>query len=360
MSDDPVIQALSLAVDDVRETDHVAAVTDAARNAVDPGLYGAALGEVVSNAVSPLRYQSQADRGPSPAPGEAPPPPPNPVRKLAEAAGGLMGLLGLPLELMNTGFAMVTAPLAALYPSLPAVTLGCLYVGPPHGHLHPPSFTPPATPAPVPLPSLGPVLLGCTPKVAICELPAARAGDLGLAVTCCGIMPMFEIFMGSSNVFFAGMRAARMGDLAKACLPSTGGPIRGLARAMMIAGAAVGAAGVAADAMDAAEGVGGPEMAAASAMAAGFDAAALAVDTAAQALAAAMGKDAAVPPSMGVMMVGMPTVLVGGFQMINFPDPVMLLLEKLMKRRKPNKPEAKDDDKEGTVGCTTCPTGKAP
>jgi len=318
-----------------------------------------ALGGAVHDALAPVQYQSQADRGPSPPPGEKPPPPPppNPARKVAEVGGAIMGLLALPLELANTGFAVLTAPLAAIFPSLPAATLGCLYLGPPHGHMHPPSFTPPATPAPIPLPSLGPVILGTTIKVLINNLPAARAGDIGLAATCVGIMPMFEIFTGSSNVFFAGMRAARMGDLAKACVPSAGGPIRGMALAMMAAGAAVGVAGIAADATDAIEDVGGAEAAAASAMAAGIDAAALALDTAAAAISAAMGKDMAVPPSMGMMMIGAPNVLVGGFPMVNIPDPVHLLLEKLGKLRKGKKKEAKDKDQPGELGGCGCPKG---
>lgn len=353
-----MMDSLSLAVDDAVNRDHAAAVRDAASNATDLGGYGAAASEVVSNAVSPIRFQSQAARGPSPAPGETPPPAPaNPARTVAEVAGAAMGLLSLPIELINTGIAMATAPLAAIFPSLPAATMGCLYIGPPHGHLHPPSFNPPVTPAPIPLPSLGPVILGPSLKVLINCLPAARAGDIGLAATCVGIMPMFEIFTGSSNVFFAGMRAARMGDLAKACLPSAGGPIRGMARAMMIANAAVGAAGIAADAVDAAEGTGGPEAAAAAAMAAGIDAAALAVDVAAQAMSAAMGKDMAVPPSMGVMMIGHPNVLVGGFPMPNIPDPVQLLLQKLTKGRKPKKKESKDKKQPGECGGGGCPPG---
>lgn len=264
-----------------------------------------------------------------------------------------MGLLSLPLEVLNTGVAVVTAPLAAIYPSMPAATLGSLYVAPPHGHLHPPSFTPPVTPAPVPLPSLGPVILGTTIKVLVNGLPAARAGDIGLAATCVGFCPMFEIFTGSSNVFIAGMRAARVGDIAKACLPSTSGPIRGMAAAMRNAGIAVGVLGIAADATDAAQEA-DPAMAAASAMAAAVDAASMALDAATTAISQAMGKDMAVPPTFGALITGSFTVLVGGFPMPNIPDPVQKLLEKLGKRRKGKKREAKDDDADGTASCTTC------
>lgn len=353
-----LMQALSLAVDDAVHTDHLAAATSAADQALDPSAYLSVGKSVVSDALSPVQFQSAAERGPSAMPGEKKPDPPaNPMRTIAQAAGGIMGLMGLPLELMNTGFAMLSAPLAAIFPSLPAATHLCLYVAPPHGHLHPPSFTPPVTPAPVPLPSLGPVCLGTTIKVLINDIPAARAGDLGLAATCCGILPMFEIFTGSSNVFFAGMRAARMGDIAKACLPSSGGPIRAMAKAMMVAGGVVAAAGAAADLVDAVEAPDGPEMAAASAMAAGIDAAAAAIDIAAQAVSAAMGKDMAVPPTFGMMMIGHPNVLVGGFPMINFPDPVQHLLEKLAKLRKPKKGEAEHEE---VVGCTTCSVGGPP
>jgi uncharacterized Zn-binding protein involved in type VI secretion len=57
---------------------------------------------------------------------------------------------------------------------------------------------------------------GCV-SVLIGGLPAARAGDLGLAMTCVSFSPPFEIYTGSSKVFIGGSRAARMGDITKHC-----------------------------------------------------------------------------------------------------------------------------------------------
>ncbi|WP_394847461.1 PAAR domain-containing protein [Pendulispora brunnea] len=269
---------------------------------------------------------------------EPPPRPQNASRRCQEVAGGVMGLLSLPIEMANTGVAMATAGVASLFPHLPAATMGSMYVAPPHGHMHPPSFTPPATPSPIPLPSFGVVCLGCSPKVLVNYLPAARAGDIGFALTCVGLMPMFEIKTGSSQVFFGGMRAARMLDFAQACFPSEGGPVRAALKGMLSVGTAVGVLGIAADIADAAEEP-DPEMAKADAIAAAIDAAAMAIDAAAMAISASMGSDMAVPPSRGVVLTGMPNVLVGGFPMPNIPDPMQKLLKKLKGKFKKKKPE---------------------
>ncbi|MBN1608627.1 MAG: hypothetical protein JW940_18505, partial [Polyangiaceae bacterium] len=75
--------------------------------------------------------------------------------------GAVMGVVGAPFQLLDTGFAMITAPLAALFPGMPAATLSMPHLGPPHAHAHPPSLTPP-NPVPVPLPSIGTVMVaGC-------------------------------------------------------------------------------------------------------------------------------------------------------------------------------------------------------
>ncbi|WP_394849801.1 PAAR domain-containing protein [Pendulispora brunnea] len=259
---------------------------------------------------------------------QTPPRPPNALRKAQDVAGAAMGLLSLPIEMINTGVAMATAQVAALFPHLPAATMGSMYVAPPHGHTHPPSFTPPATPAPVPLPSFGVVLLGCTIKVLINYIPAARAGDIGLALTCVGLLPMFEIKTGSSQVFIGGMRAARMLDFAQACFPSEGGPVRAALKGMLSVGTAVGVLGIAADIADAKEEP-DPEMQKADAIAAAIDAAAMAVDTAAMAISASMGSDMAVPPTRGVLLTGAPNVLIGGFPMPNIPDPMQKLIRKI-------------------------------
>ncbi len=280
----------------------------------------------------------------------APPAPFNPARTVQKVAGAALALVNAPLEMMNNGFAMATNSIAAMFPTLPAATIGSLYVAPPHGHMHPPSFTPPATPAPLPLPSLGPIMLGTCIKVLIGGMPAARAGDIGMAITCVGICPAFEVFMGSSKVFIGGMRAARMTDMAKACTPSIAGAARGLAAGMAAAGQITALAGVVADSIDA----GGPDpaVAAASGLAAAMGAAQLALDAATMAITAAMGVDMAVPPSFGMVTVGMPNVQIGGFPMINFPNPAHLLFDKI-KAMRAKKQAAKDADAE--AGCKTCP-----
>jgi uncharacterized Zn-binding protein involved in type VI secretion len=293
-----------------------------------------------------------------PKPGEQPPSLP---KRIMDVGGALLGALGLPLQLMNTGFATLTSGIAALFPALPAATLGSLYLGVPHGHLHPPSFTPPATPAPLPLPSMGPIAVGCSTKVMIGGMPAARAGDLGMALTCCGFMPLFEVKTGSSKVFIGGTRAARILDFCDACTPTNNGAVRSMATAMAVANMAVGMASVveavlqsqAESAKAASQGESDPNaaaaaaaMAAAQGVAAASAAAALAADALALALSLSKGTDIAVPPGLaGAVTVGMPNVLIGGFPMINFPDPVQWLFKKIgAKLKKKKKSDADDDD----------------
>jgi uncharacterized Zn-binding protein involved in type VI secretion len=134
--------------------------------------------------------------------------------------GAVMGVVGAPFALLDAGFAMVTAPLAALVPGMPAATLGMPHLGPPHGHAHPPSLVPP-NPVPVPLPSIGQVMLAGCVSVLIGGMPAARAGDVGLAPTCMGFAPAFDIFTGSSNTWIGGSRAARMMDITWHCNPAS-------------------------------------------------------------------------------------------------------------------------------------------
>ncbi|WP_437738802.1 PAAR domain-containing protein [Sorangium sp. So ce1335] len=284
-----------------------------------------------------------------------PAPPHNPARVVQQVVGGAMTLFNMPLDLVNTGFAVATNFIADRVPPMPAATLGMLYIGFPHGHLHPPSFTPPVTPVPVPLPSLGPITLGTCIQVLIGGLPAARAGDLGFAVTCCGINPMFEVFLGSSKVFIGGMRAARVADICKACLPSMAGPVRGMAMAMRAAGMVAGAAGAVADAVDAAGSAeSDPALAEAQALSASMQAAALAADALTLALTYTMGVDMAVPPSFGAVALGNPTVLIGGFPMINIPNPLEKLLEKIKGRGRRNRAE---NPEEGHVDPHTCAIG---
>src|SRR5688572_16850826 len=118
---------------------------------------------------------------------------------VANGLGAVLGVVGAPEAILDSGFAALTAPLAKIFPALPAVTLLGMHIGPPHAHLHPPSLIPPAPP--VPLPSLGMLVGAGSLGVLVCGLPAARAGDIGIAVTCGGFLPPFEVHTGSSNVF---------------------------------------------------------------------------------------------------------------------------------------------------------------
>jgi len=303
-------------------------------------------GEVMK-VVTPL----QAAAGVTPA-GQPPPKrPQHAARKVQEVAGAVTAALGLPLQLLNDGFAIATAGISALLPPFPAATLGSLYVGPPHGHTHPPSLIPPAPP--VPLPSLGPILLGTSIKVLINGLPAARCGDIGMAVTCCGIVPAFEVKTGSSKVFIGGARAARAIDFCMECAPGSGS-MNGLAMASFAIGTVATVAGAVADAQEAGDAIADNDdaLGAAKALAAQMAIAQLAVEAATMAIKAAMGKDIAVPPTQGLIVIGSPTVLIGGFPMIAIPDPMQKLFEKLKARLSKAKPA---NPEEGEEGCTTCP-----
>ncbi|HKX27676.1 MAG TPA: PAAR domain-containing protein [Blastocatellia bacterium] len=285
------------------------------------------------------------------------------VRATQQSVGAAINAIGMGQDMLNVGFANLTAPLAALWPSMPAATLTCLYVGFPHAHLHPPSLVPPAPP--VPLPSLGPVLLGTCVQVLINYLPAARAGDIGWAPTCGGFAAWFEIKTGSSNVFIGGSRAARMGDICMACAPATSprakfagqamarvGALAGKAEvALEVAGLAAGALGVAADAAEAAV-EDDQAMQNALILSAAMGAAQMAADIAAMVIARAMGTDPGVPPSIGALVIGHPNVLIGGFPMVNIPNPIDLLLKRLKRyKAKPTKPERHG------AGCKACQTG---
>jgi uncharacterized Zn-binding protein involved in type VI secretion len=270
----------------------------------------------------------------------------------------------LPADMFNMGFANLTAPLSAIWPSLPAATLMCLYVGFPHAHTHPPS----ACPVPVPLPSLGPVLLGTCVQVLINYLPAARAGDVGWAPTCGGLAPWFEIKTGSSNVFIGGSRAARMLDICMACFPATN--VRGtqaaqaaaragkisqmVDRAMMMVGVAAGGVGVVGDIAEAS--IEDDEaMRDAQILSAAMGVAQMAADVAALIITRTMGIDPGIPPSVGALVIGHPNVLIGGFPMINFPDAVGTILNRL-KRHRGQSPDKDNDNKNkpGQAGAPPC------
>jgi uncharacterized Zn-binding protein involved in type VI secretion len=238
------------------------------------------------------------------------------IQKVQQAAGAVMGAAGVLQDMVDVGFANLTNPIANLLPEFPAATLSMLYVGLPHAHSHPPSLIPPAPP--VPLPSLGAIMFGTSVKVLIGGMPAARSGDIGLAPTCCGFAPFFQIYTGSSNVFIGGARAARMLDVCKVCGKGEGRKSSKIGVAMAALGMASNI-GQAATESDAA-------MAAASAIAAAADAAQMAADAVAVAMTSAMGTDPCIPPvmsppSLGMVTIGMPNVLIGGLPMPNLPNP---------------------------------------
>jgi uncharacterized Zn-binding protein involved in type VI secretion len=266
----------------------------------------------------------------------------NGAAAVQKVGGAILGAINIGAELTNVGVAAVTNSLAAALPAFPAAHLGSFYLGIPHAHAHPPSLLP-VSPVPVPLPTMGAITLGTSMQVLVGGMPAARAGDLGLAPTCGGFAPFFTVFMGSSKVLIGGMRAARQTDICTACTPSTAGVVRGLAKAMQVASKAVALAGIGASLIDAHEAGEAADTAttqaaaeeqAAAASANVLNAAAasaqLAADSVASATSVLMGTDPALPPGMtGFVMEGASNVLVAGMPLPNIPDPAQWLLKKL-------------------------------
>ncbi|MFA8391004.1 RHS repeat-associated core domain-containing protein [Burkholderia ubonensis] len=256
------------------------------------------------------------------------------LHHVSEAVNALASLQSAPSQLLNTGIAQI--PLLDKMPGMPAATIGVPHLGTPHAHSHPPSSG-------FPLPSIGGTIgSGCL-SVLIGGMPAARVTDIGIAPTCGGLTPYFDIQTGSSNTFIGGMRAARMGiDMTRHCNPmghagksgeeagsaaekgeqaaSEAAEVSSRTRWMgragkawtvgnVAVGPASGAAGVVADATH------GEELAAA------MMAAQTAADAAMMLLSNLMGKDPGIEPSMGMLLAGNPTVLIGGFPM---PDSQMM------------------------------------
>jgi uncharacterized Zn-binding protein involved in type VI secretion len=279
------------------------------------------------------------------------------LRRAEQAAGAVAGIMGVAQDIVDVGFANLTAPLAAVFPSLPAATMTSLYVGIPHAHAHPPSLIPPA-PVGVPLPSLGPIVLGNCVRVLLGGKPAARVGDIGVAPTCGGLAPFFKVFLSSSNVFIGGKRATRITDVCRVCtkvpkvpVPKAAGKLLSAvgkvadkaSKVIGKAGKAAAVLGMAADVVEAADAAseGEAAYAAASALDAAMQAAQMAADMAAEAVDAMMGTDPAAPSQpvgVGAVAVpGAPTVLIGGFPMINIPNPAEALMN-FLKRYKPQAP----------------------
>jgi uncharacterized Zn-binding protein involved in type VI secretion len=263
------------------------------------------------------------------------------VRSIATAVASVVGALGLVQQALDIGFAELTAPLAKLFPALPAATQTMPYLGVPHTHPRPP---------PIPLPGIGMILFGCHLRTLINGMPAARAGDLGLAPTCGGFLPFFEIQTGSSNVFIGGVRAARIGDFCLACsstLTTALGPAEAIFELVAsVAGVAVGALDVAADLEEEAEAEADDDaaMVAAKGLSATMTAVQMANDLVRMAIGQLMGKDPG-SPNIGFVMMGQPNVLIGGFPMINMPDPVSMLLGKLhLRKAKPKGKHVPEED----------------
>jgi uncharacterized Zn-binding protein involved in type VI secretion len=267
--------------------------------------FGKASDSLASNVIAPVAQNVLG--APKPASAE---PPPNPAKAVQAAAGVVMSMMNLPNTLIDTGVAavgsMAESALAALgipAPSFPAATLGMPYIGINHAHLHPPSLT---FPPPVPLLSMGAISLGTCVKVLIGGMPAARAGDLGMAPTCGGLAPFFAVRLGSSKVFFGGGRAARMSDMCTACT-------KGEPRNVTKIEALLAAVGIVGDLIDEAN-ADSAAAAAASGLAAAMSAAQMAADAIAMAMTQTMGTDPAVPPALpGFVTLGNPMVMVGGF-----------------------------------------------
>ena len=228
--------------------------------------------------------------------------------------------------------------------------------------MHPPSFIPPAPP--VPLPSIGSVLMAGAVNVLINGVPAARAGDVGVALTCGSLAPPLEVILGSSSVFIGGARAARVGDMTRHCNPI---PVGTFGKVMGAVGAAMGAVGAGVQLMDAdkadaeaatADSAAEAEAAAAAAEGASLGAATMAAqaaaDVAALALQMLVGKDPGGPFGFGTMTTGSPNVRIGGFPCPNLMDSLKGLL-KAAKGLRGKK--GRDGDGDAGSGASSCPIG---
>jgi uncharacterized Zn-binding protein involved in type VI secretion len=256
--------------------------------------------------------------------------PARPSNALHAVANAVQQVVGAPMQavnLLNAGFAKLTSGISQALPAFPAARLTSLAIGTPHAHiLHPPSGPFPIPPTP--LPPIGPVMLGTCVSVLINGMPAARAGDLGFGPSCCGIPPIYEIFTGSSKVFIGGARAARAMDVTYHCKPvppastATRGTVAATRAAMSMAMKAASVAGqvaqvanIAATSIESVD-ADNSAMSAALGMSAGMMAAQMAADAVAMAMGAAMGKDVCVPPGTpGMITIGSPNVMIGGFPM---------------------------------------------
>ena len=260
--------------------------------------------------------------------------------------GEVMSVVTAPVDALNLAVAKATLDVLQFLPKMPAARLYTDLVfqfG--HSHPHPPTFG-------FPIPSVGPILASGCISVLINGLPAARNGDMGLSVWCGGYFPIFEVMTGSSHVFIGGSRAARqLMDPTLHCLPDMfggkwgigkleiAGAVFGIGMSALSTAAAFEKAGeadiVATETASDDQGSADAQMAAAAAAAAGVGAATaaaqLAADIAATAMGLLMGKDPGIGFPFGMITMGSPNVLVGGFPMPGW----MNILKGLFKLIKP-------------------------
>jgi RHS repeat-associated protein len=300
--------------------------------------------------------------------------PAGPASAVQGFVGSVMTTITAPIDAANLAVAKATLALLEVLPKMPAVRLySDLVFQFGHSHPHPPSFG-------FPLPSTGPLLASGCMSVLINGQPAARNGDMGLAIWCGGYFPIFELITGSSHVFIGGARAARsFMDVTLHCLPDPLGGKWGLGKldiAMAVFGAGMSALNVAAsmeqqtvaenkaaasmlqsslaaeyaDEMaadtsievedvanaeaEAANAAAEAEAMAARSAAAGVGtataAAQMAADVAAIAMGLLMGKDPGIGFPLGMMVTGSPNVLIGGFPMPGW-DVILKGLFKLLR-----------------------------
>ncbi|AKF08829.1 PAAR domain-containing protein [Sandaracinus amylolyticus] len=269
---------------------------------------------------------------------DAPPPEQGTWGAIAQYAGGIVGLASAIPDLVDTAMSQIPVPSIMELVPFPAATVMSPHLGTPHGHLHPPSWIPPA--APIPLPSFGfPVPAGCV-SVLIGGFPALRCGDMGIGLTCVSLAPAFEVMTGSRNVFIGGARAARISDITMHCNPialATIGSVLsdvanvgvGMANALAHQHAGEERSAAAEEAREqvddasseaeasaaAAEASGMAAQAAGEALAGTMAALQATCDAMNATLKALLGTDVGIAPGVGVVSMGSSTVLIGGASM---------------------------------------------
>lgn len=86
------------------------------------GVFWDSLADTVDSTLKPAKaYMTCKKTGP-------PPPPPNAAWAVQQAVGAAMGAVNMPVQLMNTGFAVATDAISQALPSFPAATMCSLYI----------------------------------------------------------------------------------------------------------------------------------------------------------------------------------------------------------------------------------------